>query len=415
MRDSGESRHEYLAHRLPRRARRVMPSGNTRSTIFVPPTPPYAVRGEGCWLEDQLGHRVIDCNNNYTSLIHGHSHSGTLAAVADRAALGTAFGLPTEHEIDLAELLSSRTGLPRWRFSNSGTEAVMTAVRAARAYTNRDLIVRFGGSYHGTYDGVADASSRGVPDAVSAQSLILPQGDYASFDRAMADVGGRVAAVLMDLMPNRAGLVPVAQAFVDHVRAVTTDHRALLVIDEVITFRLREGGLHTAYGVHPDLVTVGKVIGGGFPVGAVGGTVDVMSVFDPRGSAPLVWGGTFSANPISMVAGATALLEFPLDRIAELNASGDRLRQELSSAGFRVSGAGSLLRIRERVDPALLWWDLYERGVLVGTNGLLSLSTAMSPSDLDHVADVVADALQHARTRPALDVPGQDVGSGEPG
>ena len=134
-----------------------MPGGNTRTTLFVAPSPPYAVRGEGCWVEDQAGHVTLDCNNNYTSLIHGHAHPAVVAALLALAPAGTAFGIPTSSEIELAEHLAARTGIAQWRFGNSGTEAVMMAIRAARAYTGRDLIVRFNGSYHGTYDAVATA------------------------------------------------------------------------------------------------------------------------------------------------------------------------------------------------------------------------------------------------------------------
>lgn len=388
---------DYREHEYAARAQRVMPRGNTRTTLWVPPTPPYAVRGEGCRVVDQLGHEVIDCNNNYTALIHGHAHAGVLRAALERAPLGTAFGLPTVHEIELAELLVARTGLPRWRFSNSGSEAVMTAVRAARAFTGRDVLVRFEGSYHGTYDAVVPATAPGVPEAVAATSIAVPQGDRAAFDAVMAEHGSRVAAVLIDLMPNRAGLVPADPDFVAHLRESSRRHGALLIVDEVITFRMAEGGLHRAYGIQPDLVTVGKVIGGGFPVGGVGGSADVMAVFDPQRAVGVAWGGTFSANPISMVAGREALLAFAAPVVDRLNELGDHLRTMLSERGVAVTGSGSLLRIREELDLSTLWWDLYRSGVLIGTNGLLALSTPMTENDVAQVADVVATVVHRAR------------------
>lgn len=384
---------DYQQHELARRASRVMPGGNTRTTLFVPPSPPYAVAGEGCWVEDQLGHRVIDCNNNYTALIHGHAHPAIREATAEVGSHGTAFGLPTEHEVALAELLSARTGLAQWRFSNSGSEAVMTAIRAARAFTGRDLLIRFDGSYHGTYDAVVASGSPGVPAAIAAGTIALPQGDASAFDAAIDEHGPRIAAVLVDLMPNRAGLKPADAEFVNRVRTATRRVGALLVVDEVITFRLAEGGMHRRYGIEPDLVTFGKIIGGGYPVGAVGGTVDVMAVFDPR-QHEVAWGGTFSANPITTVAGLTALRAYGSDEIDRLNGMGDRLRTRLAAGGVPVSGAGSLLRVTHAGDPAQLWWDLYLAGVLAGTNGLMSLSTPMTEDDVVQIGDIITRVIE---------------------
>jgi glutamate-1-semialdehyde 2,1-aminomutase len=396
---TGPDPSEYRRHPLADRARAVMPSGNTRTTVFVPPSPPFARSGAGAWVTDQLGHRVIDCNNNYTALIHGHADPGVQEAVLGVIGSGTAFGLPTATEVDLAEHLADRTSLERWRFSNSGTEAVMTAIRGARAFTGRDTIVRFTGSYHGTADAVVDLAAPGVPASVSGSVVVVGQGDLAGFDAAMAEHGGRVAAVLIDLMPNRAGLVPADSDFVNHVRASTRSHGALMIVDEVITFRLGVGGLHRSYGVEPDLVTLGKVIGGGFPVGAVGGRRDVMDVFDPAGSRSVGWGGTFSANPITMTAGLAALHTYGDAEVAALNGRGDSLRRRLTDLGVAVSGRGSLSRIRESVDLGALWWRLYQAGVMAGTNGLLALSTPMTDDDVATIADAVATAVSQTRNQ----------------
>src|SRR5690554_730985 len=361
-------RDDYLVHPLPARAKRVMTRGNTRSTLYVPPAPPYAVKGEGAIVTDQLGHEVIDCNNNYTSLIHGHAQPDVTAAVTPLMAQGTAFGLPTESEITLAEMLAARTGHERWRFSNSGTEAVMTAIRAARAFTGRDKLIRFEGSYHGTSAAVAEA-------------------------------GSDLAAVLIDLMPNRAGLVPAEHAFVDHVRETTRRVDALMIVDEVITLRMAVGGLAQTYGVKPDLISAGKIIGGGFPVGAVGGREDVLGVFDPLGQRNVGWGGTFSANPITMTAGRVAMALFDEEAIASLNARGNALRTALEEAGIAVSGNGSLMRIREQLDLGELWWAAYERGVMLGTNGLLALSTPMTDTHISTIERGAVDAVRALRGR----------------
>jgi glutamate-1-semialdehyde 2,1-aminomutase len=399
MIDSRLERDDYVVHPLPARAKRVMTRGNTRSTLYGPPAPPYAVRGEGAVVTDQLGHEVIDCNNNYTSLIHGHAQPEVIAAVTPLMTQGTAFGLPTETEISLAELLVARTGYERWRFSNSGTEAVMTAIRAARAFTGRDVIIRFEGSYHGTSDAVVSVKAPGVTAGVRSDVIEVPQGDRAAFDAAVEYAGNSLAAVLIDLMPNRAGLVPAEPAFVDHIRETTRRVDALMIVDEVITLRMAFGGLARAYGVEPDLISAGKIIGGGFPVGAVGGREEVLSVFDPLGERSVGWGGTFSANPITMTAGRIAMELFDEESVAALNARGDSLRSALTDAGVAVSGSGSLIRIREDLDLGELWWAAYERGVMLGTNGLLALSTPMTDSHVSTIERGTVDAVRALRGR----------------
>jgi glutamate-1-semialdehyde 2,1-aminomutase len=268
----------------------------------------------------------------------------------------------------------------------------MMALRGARAATGRDLVVRFSGSYHGTYDAVVDVTAPGVPAGVGATVLTLPQGDQDGFEDVMRARGTELAAVLIDLMPNRAGLRPADPAFVELIRERTRQHGALMIIDEVITLRLEAGGLHQRYGVEPDLVTVGKVIGGGFPVGGVGGRSEVLDSFSPLTQGAVSWGGTFSANPVTMRTGAAALRMFDAAQVAALNARGDRLRSELTDQGVAVSGSGSLVRLLLD-DATQTWWRLYERGVLAGTNGLLALSTAMTDDDVDAVRDAVVDAL----------------------
>jgi glutamate-1-semialdehyde 2,1-aminomutase len=388
---------EAVDEELRRRAEHVMVRGNTRSTLFVAPGPPYAVRGDGAHIVDRAGNRVIDANNNYTSLIHGHGRAEITSAVADMLANGTAFGLPTETEVDLAELLAGRTGHERWRFSNSGTEAVMTAVRAARAFTGRDVLIRFEGSYHGTADSVVSRTAPGVTDGTRADVIELPQGDGEAFERVMAEHGERVAAVLVDLMPNRAGLVPASSEFVALLRRVSREVGALLIIDEVISLRLAVGGLAARYGAEPDLVTAGKIIGGGFPVGAVGGRADVLAVFDPAADRHVGWGGTFSANPVTMTAGRIAMDLFDDASVAALNAKGERVRSALTDAGIAVTGYGSLMRVRETADPHRLWWACYGRGLLIGTNGLIALSTAMQDDTLDHLTSAVVGAVRDVR------------------
>jgi glutamate-1-semialdehyde 2,1-aminomutase len=375
------------AQRLYERALDSLPGGNSRSTLFVAPHPPYAARGEGCELVDVDGHRVVDMQNNYTALIHGHAFAPVVGAATAAVAMGSAFGLPTESEIDLAECMAGRVGwAERWRFANSGTEAVMMAVRAARAATGRDGLVRFANCYHGSWDAVVRRGSHGVPAAAQGDVLTLALGDGEAFVEALDEHEGRLAAVLIDLMSNRAGLQPLEPSFVALVREETARRGIVLVVDEVITFRLAPGGLHSRYGIEGDLIALGKMIGGGFPVGAVGGRAELMDVFDPRRPDAVAHGGTFSANPVTMAAGLAALEAFGEQEIDRIDALGDRLRQGLRERGWSVTGRGSLLQIGSQ-DPTRLWWRLYEAGVLIAGNGLVCVSTPMDEPVIERVLE----------------------------
>jgi glutamate-1-semialdehyde 2,1-aminomutase len=379
------------------RALRSLPGGNARSTLFVAPHPPYAARGEGCEIVDVDGHRAIDLQNNYTALVHGHAFAPVTQAAMAALAEGSAFGLPTLSEIQMAECLAGRVGwAEHWRFANSGTEAVMMAVRAARAATGRDGLLRFANCYHGSWDAVVRRGSHGVPAAAQRDVLTLELGDEESFVAALDEHEGRLAAVLIDLMPNRAGLKPLQASFVKLVREQTERRGIAMVLDEVITFRLAPGGMHSLYGIEGDLIALGKMVGGGLPVGAVGGRASFMEVFDPRRPDAVAHGGTFSANPVTMRAGLAALEAFEGGEIERVNTLGERLREGLRARGWSVSGRGSLLQIASQ-DPGALWWRMYEAGVLIAGNGLACLSTPMDEQTIERVLE--AFALVEAATR----------------
>jgi glutamate-1-semialdehyde 2,1-aminomutase len=369
------------------RAVNALPGGNSRTTLFVPPHPPYVRRGSGCRIEDVDGHQAIDLQNNYTALIHGHAHPQIVAAANAAIADGASFGLPTEREIAMAEELGSRIGwATHWRFANSGTEAVMVALRAARAVTGRDVVIRFEGCYHGSADAVVAKGAAGIPAGVAQDIVEVPLGDIDAVRRALDERDGEVACVLFDAMPNRAGLQPADPAFVAELREETRRRDVLLVQDEVLTYRIAKAGLHSLYGIEPDLITLGKVIGGGFPVGAIGGPAEIMERFDPRRSDGLPHGGTFSANPVTLAAGLVALELFDDAEIARLNGLGDRLRDALAEQGREVRGRGSLVRLLVD-DPAELWWSAYEQGLLLAGNGLACLSTPMDDAVIDEVVE----------------------------
>jgi glutamate-1-semialdehyde 2,1-aminomutase len=367
-----------VSESLYERALERLPGGNTRATLFTPPVPPYAVRGSGYTIVDADGHEVIDLQGNLTSLVHGHAHPEIVRAVTAAAAAGTSFGLPTEAEVALASHLVERIGcVERIRFANSGTEAVMLALRVARAYTGRPKILRFRGCYHGSYDAVSDDGARGVAPDVWRSVVTVPYGDADAFRAALGD---DVACVLVDLMPNRIGLPQATPEFARLLRDETAARGILLVVDEVITFRLAASGLHSLYGIEPDLVTLGKTIGGGLPVGGYGGRAAVMAVTDPREPGAVELGGTFNANPLTMRAGLVAMELLDAPEIDRINRLGDRLRSEL---GGDVGGRGSLVQLRGMdLDR---WWRLYRAGVLVARNGLIAISTPMDDATIDEV------------------------------
>jgi glutamate-1-semialdehyde 2,1-aminomutase len=351
----------------------------------VPPAPPYAARADGDILTDVDGHEVIDLQGNMTALVHGHRHPAIVAALTRALEDGISFGLPTAAEVDLATHLAGRIAcVDSVRFANSGTEAVMAALRIARAFTGRPAILRFAGAYHGTYDAILTDGAPGVANSTWESVVTVPFGDVDAFRSAIDEHAGDLAAVIADLMPNRPGLAPASPAFAEALREETSARGILLVVDEVITFRLGLGGLHQEYGLEPDLVTLGKTIGGGLPVGAVGGREDVMALTDPRRPGYVEHGGTFTANPLTMRAGLAAMELLDGGEIARINRLGDRLREELAALSHRVNGRGSLLRVMSP-EPEQLWWRLYRAGVLIARNGLTSISTPMDESTVDEI------------------------------
>jgi glutamate-1-semialdehyde 2,1-aminomutase len=382
------------ARELFARASEHIPGGGSRSTLFTPPFAPFALRGEGCRLIDVDGHELIDLHGNYSALVHGHAFGPVVRAASAALAEGSCFGLPSAAEVELAEQLSARVPWAgRWRFAGSGTEAVMAAVRAARAACGRPLIVRFAGCYHGSADELLQPGAPGVPESAQSDVLTLPLGEERPFRATLEEHGERVAAVLLDLMPNRPGLRPVTSEFAALVRAETAARGIALILDEVITFRLAPGGMHALYGIEGDMVTLGKTIGGGLPVGALGGRASWMDVFDPARADAVPLAGTFTANPVSMRAGLAALEALDVGAIERIDALGERLREGLRARRHETTGRGSLLKLHVP-DRARLWWRLYREGVLIAADGLMCVSTAMDEQAIDEALAGFARATE---------------------
>ncbi|MEV8569619.1 aminotransferase class III-fold pyridoxal phosphate-dependent enzyme [Streptomyces sp. NPDC051322] len=387
----------------------LLPGGYGRSTYYTGAPSPYAVRGEGYRVWDDRGRELIDANNNFTSLIHGNAHPDITEAATKALSAGASWGIPNLYEWELADSLLSRlTELDQVRFTNSGTEAVMSAIRIARASTGRERVIVTKGGYHGTSDIAlvpgGPTYTRGVPQGVIDDVTPVPLNDAEFLRRSIEAAPDAYAAIILDLLPNRAGLLHISDEFVTTARELATRYGIVLIIDEVISLRLSPHGLSGEYGVSPDLLTTGKTIGGGFAVGAVVGRGALMSEVDPTRPGSLPHGGTFSGNPVSMAAGAAALRLYSESEVQRLNKLGDTARESVmarvADAGWEVRGRGSLLRAvpagSEKVDEGTqhrLWWESYNRGLLGSPANLLSLSTPMDQAVVDDIADRLADAV----------------------
>ncbi|UNB53136.1 aspartate aminotransferase family protein [Mycolicibacterium sp. YH-1] len=355
------------------------------------------------------GATYIDLNNNFTTLYLGHAHPDTTEAAKSAVADGSCFGLPTIHEEVHAEAIVSRlAGAEVVRYTSTGTEAVMTATRLARAVTGRKRLVFLQGAYHGWSDSALVAASTtnldGIPDGVRDDCVLLPINDFDALERIFADYGDSIAALTIDLLPNRLGLVAVDAEWASTARRLCSRYGAMLIVDEVISFRLAHGGLQSIYGLRPDLTVLGKTIGGGFAIGAVAGTRDAMAPLDPSGQGAIEHGGTFAANPVALRTGTTALRLMTAAEIARLNGLGDLLRDRLSSElaghGWDVRSRGSLFRLvptdavsavgKARVRK--LWHEALRRNLLLQPTGAGCLSTPMDSGTVDEVVDLLVES-----------------------
>ena len=419
------------------RARRSIPDGASRSLALIRPHPIYVHSGQGAWVTDVDGGRYLDANNNFTSIILGHADPLVNEAVARQLSNGTAFAMGTEPEIELAELICARVpSIERVRFCNSGTEAVMGAIKAARAFTGRPMIAKVEGAYHGTYDhvetslgaspedwgdGEAPASvtyATGTPRSVVDEVAVLPFNNPSAARSIIDRCGDRLAAVLIDTLPSRVGLPIVDHEFLQSVFSAARAVGALVIMDEVISFRLGIGGNQGRLGLEPDLTALAKIIGGGFPVGATGGRADVMEVFasidGQRAAVPS--GGTFSANPITMVAGTACMAQLSDASFARLDEIGDSIRDGLRTVfaqqdrPWQVTGRGSLFRIHPHDRPIRSYRDahlsdaeeaimdrlqkrLLEREVYLPGYGLGCMNLATTDRDVGHLVEAVAAAI----------------------
>ncbi len=318
--------------------------------------PPTLVRGEGPLVWDVDGVEYVDYVGAFGPLILGHAHPAVVAAVEDAARDGGPFGATTPREVELAERIAAAMPVvERIRFVSSGTEATMSALRVARAATGRDLVLKFDGGYHGHVDGLLVEAgsglatlglpgSAGVTVAQSVETLVVPYNDLAAVGRAFAEHAGRIAAVVVEPVAANVGVVPPAPGFLEGLRRVTSADGALLVFDEVITgFRIARGGAVERYGVEPDLVTLGKVIGGGLPIGAYGGRAELLDLVAPVG--PVYQAGTLAGHPLAMAAGIATLDLLTPAAYRELERTGAALEAGLRAAAAEAGVPVSINRV----------------------------------------------------------------------
>ncbi len=402
---------------------RSIPGANTRSLAYFPPYPLAISHGSGCRIWDVDGNEFVDLLNNYTATVHGHAVPAINEAMTRQAALGTVFPAPAEAQAELAERIVDRVAsVEKVRFANSGTEAVMMAVRAARAFTGRAKIIKAEGGYHGMWEQVPvswpqdtlPGRRTATPEGVRELVRLVDYNDVAGLEAAMDGEGESVAAIILEPVTGT-GVLTGEPDYFAAARRLADEHGALLVCDEVITLRLSTGGYQEVLGVRPDLTTMGKIIGGGLPVGAFGGREDVMSVFDPRLPDHLHHSGTFNGNLMTMAAGRVALDLLTQDEIQRLNALGERftdgLRQlfaQKEELGAVVLNCGSLVHLNFETQgevrtysdlnldsPVMAAFHLaaLDEGVYFAPRCFMNTSTAMDEQVIDDVLEACSRAM----------------------
>jgi glutamate-1-semialdehyde 2,1-aminomutase len=416
------------------RAKNLIPGGvNSPARAFggVGGEPIFFDRGEGAYLFDVDGNRYIDYIGSWGPLILGHRHPKVVAAIEQALAKGTTFGAPTEAESELAELIIAAVpSIEKVRLVSSGTEATMSAIRLARGFTNRDVIVKFSGNYHGHVDSLlvaagSSAATLGVPNSpgVTAgnakDTLTLAYNDVAGLAAAFETQGAKIAGVILEPVVGNMGLVVPSREFLTALRELTTKHGALLIFDEVMCgFRVAYGGAQSLFGITPDVTTLGKIVGGGLPVGAYGGRADVMNHILPAGK--VFQAGTLSGNPLATAAGSATLKllrdENPYPKLEQLTA---RLETGLLAAAKKAgvehcsARVGSMMTLFFQPGPVVDWdsaaksrtdrfakyfWGLIDRGSYMPCSQYeaLFVSSAHTEADIDSTIAAAGEAIAEA-------------------
>ncbi len=420
------------------RAVDVLTGGVSRNTIFRKPHPYYVASAKGSFIKDIDGIERLDFANNMASLVHGHSHPAIVNAVTEQLQKGSAYTMGSETEVIFAELLIGRSPkFEKIRFMNSGTEAVMTMIKASRAYTGKPKIAKAEGAYHGTYDyaeisQTANPSNwgdinkpnavpvvQGTPQKLMDDVVIFPFNDVERTINLLDQNADQIACVLIDPVPHRIGLFPATSEFIEAIYKWTRKNNALMVFDEVVSYRVTYAGAQCTYSVKPDLTALGKIIGGGFPIGALAGKSKIMEVLDPRGTfLKHPHSGTFSANPISTTAGRVAMELFDEQAVLDLNALAMTARKQIEESikiadvPVCITGAGSMFKLhfkekapntyrdayqnketREIVNELLDYLFLKEDIIMINTLACM-FATTLTQNDVDRLSEALLRGLK---------------------
>ena len=413
------------------RAKAVFPGGVSspvRAFKSVSGPPLFIKRGDGCYVWDEDGNRYIDFCASWGPLILGHNNEQIRERIFEAVASGTSFGTPTLNELELGELLvKNNPYLEKVRFVSSGTEAVMSAIRLARGFTGRSKILKFEGCYHGHLDSLlvkagsglvtfGESTSAGIPPSFAAETLVIPLDDRAALDEALEKYGHDIACIIIEPIPANNGLLLQDYSFLKYLRQKATEHKVLLLFDEVISgFRVHFAGAAGYYDIKPDIVTYGKIIGGGMPVGAYGGSNELMAFISPDG--PVYQAGTLSGNPVAMAAGLAACQQLLMPNFyCELDHKTNHLIKKLTDHAtenkysvtfpkvgsiFWIAFSTETIKKADQIDPAsmkffkLLHAALLEKGVYMGPSGyeVGFVSSAHTIEVLDEAAEIINWAM----------------------
>lgn len=421
------------SRRLHTEACKYMPGGDTRTATFFLPFPNFIKYGDGAYMYDEDGFKLLDFQNNYTSLIHGHAHPETVEAVREQIAKGSAYTAPFEKQIELSAILTQRfPSVDMIRYTNSGTEANMHALRIARAYTGKAKIIKTEGGYHGTTD-VFEASvdpnikkagtldqikvipeSRGVSENALKDVLVVPFNDIERTRKMIEEHHRETACIIIEPIMGSAGQITPDLEYLKFLREITEQYHIVLIFDEVVTGRLSLGGAQKFYGVTPDLTTMGKIIGGGTPVGAFGGKQEIMQMYDPR-EKKMYHSGTFNGNAVTMAAGLATMKAYNQEAVNYVNGLGTLFKEgvlkiyDKLGLNMKISGVGSIYNIlftdkevKNYRDVAsaheelnkVLYMSLLTKGVFDAERGMFCMSTAMMKEDIRFGLDTLETSLR---------------------
>lgn len=406
-------------------AAKYVPDGDYRVSVWHEPYPTVMAKGDGCHLYDIDGNDYLDFSNNWTSMILGNNHPNVVEAIRRQAPLGSAMAAPHERAYEWAKMLCDRIpSVNKVRFCTSGSEAVMFTIRAARAFTGKDKILKMEGNYHGSYDPMEMTTGWrklpwGLPKSVEGDVLVTPFNDKEAAERIIKENKDELAAVIVEGIMGAAGMIPPEDDYLKHLQEVAHRNDVLLIIDEVISFRLATGGAQQVFDVNPDLTVLGKSIGGGLPTGAFGGRQDVMAVYSPRHKRPAHHAGTFVATPIAVVAGIANLKEMTAETLDRINSLGWSLAEGLQEIldelkiKAQIKGYGSLQQIHFTQEPVftastayfasdrdvlrLFHLSMMNKGVFIGSRGFYSITTPMAKAEIEKALEATAECLSELK------------------